>query len=110
TCAVGTDYNGANQGVWCAGRDTSKQLGDGLTTNRTLPVRALTPAGVGFHEVSAGDTHTCALARTGAVYCWGLNTSGQLGGTPNANAMATPITGAALDVQVAANASFALMT
>jgi len=30
-------------------------------------------------EMSLGSAHTCARVRDGAVYCWGLNTDGQLG-------------------------------
>jgi alpha-tubulin suppressor-like RCC1 family protein len=33
-------------------------------------------------SISAGETHSCA-ARAGAVYCWGGNRYGQLGGPPS---------------------------
>ena len=32
-----------------------------------------------MEEVSAGNHHTCARSREGAVYCWGLNHFAQLG-------------------------------
>ena len=36
-------------------------------------------APLAFSTVSAGGSHTCALAGDGRVYCWGLNQNGQLG-------------------------------
>jgi alpha-tubulin suppressor-like RCC1 family protein len=37
--------------------------------------------------VAAGGAHTCAI-RSGALYCWGANTRGQLGGGPPAGRLA----------------------
>jgi alpha-tubulin suppressor-like RCC1 family protein len=38
-------------------------------------------AGGGWMQVDAGDDHTCAITTSGAAYCWGLSSTGQLGGT-----------------------------
>lgn len=37
-----------------------------------------------FREVSAGQGHTCAIATDGGLWCWGRNTSGELGLGPGA--------------------------
>ena len=37
------------------------------------------PAGDAFVEIAAGNQHSCARRRSGAVTCWGRNTYGQLG-------------------------------
>jgi hypothetical protein len=39
----------------------------------------VTAPGLTLTQVSAGNTATCALASSGAAYCWGSNSSGQLG-------------------------------
>ena len=36
-------------------------------------------AALGWNAVSVGGGHACAIRTTGELYCWGSNTSGQLG-------------------------------
>lgn len=46
----------------------------------TLSVNPVPVAGgLTFTTISAGSGHYCALVGGGAMYCWGLNQSGQLG-------------------------------
>ena len=62
------------------GQDGEGRLGDGTTTNRTVPTPVA--SSLRFVEISAGYRHTCArTSDTGAVACWGRNASLELGGT-----------------------------
>ena len=73
TCAIAAGK------LYCWGYNGSGQLGDGTKGNRSLPTLvAGVLANVNVEAVSAGDSHTCAIAG-GRAYCWGNNYSGQLG-------------------------------
>jgi alpha-tubulin suppressor-like RCC1 family protein len=73
--------------VKCWGSNEEAQLGIGSVETRgdepeelgeALPSVAL-PVETPAVQVSAGDTHSCALLADGEVWCWGSNTAGQLG-------------------------------
>lgn len=66
-------------GVKCWGQGIYGQLGDNGGTNRTTPVDVSGLAS-GVTAIAAGQFHVCALLATGGVKCWGLGSSGQLGG------------------------------
>jgi alpha-tubulin suppressor-like RCC1 family protein len=64
--------------VKCWGANYWGQLGDGAIDARPTPrtVNSLERAVTAF---SVGNSHSCALLTNGAVRCWGMNESGQLG-------------------------------
>ncbi len=85
TCALDDSGN-----AWCWGSDADGQLGDGGGTSATpqpSPV-AVVMTGVkgGFHQIDVGERHACGVSLRGAVYCWGSNAAGQLGGGTSAAA------------------------
>ncbi|MGH9176060.1 MAG: RCC1 domain-containing protein, partial [Vicinamibacterales bacterium] len=63
--------------VWAWGNNTSGQLGDGTTTNRTLPVQVSGLTGI--VAIAAGDYSSYALKSDGTVWSWGYNLYGGLG-------------------------------
>lgn len=72
-----------NGKVRCWGRNSRGQLGVGDTDDRgdepdELPSEVKLGDATVVH-VSAGVNHTCALASSGDVFCWGRNDHGQLG-------------------------------
>ena len=74
TCAILDDSSAV-----CWGLNEQGQLGDGTTTNSTIPVNVSMPPGLGVAEISAGLKHTCAVATNASVYCWGHHEEGALG-------------------------------
>ena len=65
-------------------------MGDGTTTNRSLPVDVVGLSS-GVVAITTGKYHACALNQAGGVVCWGYNGAYQLGsgGAPTANT--TPV-------------------
>jgi alpha-tubulin suppressor-like RCC1 family protein len=74
TCALNSTGN-----AYCWGTNASGHIGNGTTTSSNAPVAVTMPTGVTFTSIGAGFKHTCALTTTGTVYCWGENSSGNLG-------------------------------
>lgn len=76
SCAIG-----AQGYVFCWGQNTYGQLGDGSTADSSSGVLVMPPNGLkvlkGVTSLAVGDSHACVV-RSGAVYCWGQNTYGQL--------------------------------
>ncbi|MCL2822443.1 MAG: hypothetical protein FWD57_00455 [Polyangiaceae bacterium] len=79
--------------VFCWGSNSSGQLGYETEGEESMP--APVPAlSSGVVAVSAGGAHTCALTDSGAVLCWGANSSGQLGnGSDDDRGVPTPVLG-----------------
>ena len=77
------------QEVWCWGRNTTGQLGDGTGTDSLVPVRVGTlPVAIG---VAAGHDHTCAVDAGNSVWCWGNNAFGEVGNGTTSTAVNTPV-------------------
>jgi len=77
TCAAA-----AGGAAYCWGINTNGELGNSSTTQSTTAVAVTTSgvlAGVSLSQIGAGGNSTCALDTTGAAYCWGINTNGELG-------------------------------
>jgi alpha-tubulin suppressor-like RCC1 family protein len=87
TCAVLSDGS-----VKCWGDNSSGQLGDGTTTSQKSPVAVSgLPTGVKALALAAGFDHTCALLETGAVWCWGGNSNGELGNGTSVSRSTQPV-------------------
>lgn len=93
THSCGITVSGA---AYCWGNNLQGELGTGDTMSSRVP-RAVA-GGLTFVDIAEGGSgvgeFTCALAASGAIYCWGDNLLGQLGnGTTDASIYPTPIMG-----------------
>lgn len=83
TCAVRTGGN-----VWCWGRGTQGQLGNGAATpmDSITPVRVVKQNGepiTNIVQIDSGYSHACARDTNGDVWCWGRNSNAELGDGTN---------------------------
>ncbi len=74
TCAISSDGE-----LYCWGRNSEGQLGDGSTILQPVATNIFLDQGHIASRVAAGFMHTCVLLTNGAVMCWGANGDGQLG-------------------------------
>lgn len=85
--------------IYCWGNDSFGQLGDSVAlTDRHTPT--LVAGGfTNWAMVADGAAHTCARRTTGRLYCWGADTSGQLGdgGANTQQPMPVQVAGGAVD-------------
>jgi alpha-tubulin suppressor-like RCC1 family protein len=89
TCGVAVDGS-----LWCWGSGVTGGLGNPGVAQSSTPVPVTAPAGVAFTKVSVGSSTACAIATTGASYCWGTNVVGQTGtGTVNVVTVPTLVAG-----------------
>lgn len=90
-CALGMDNNDLTTNVYCWGMNTKGQLGDGtITTGKLNPVKVIGLPG-NIQKIVAGYDSSCALTTDGFLYCWGANSSGQVGKGAISTAEAIPI-------------------
>jgi alpha-tubulin suppressor-like RCC1 family protein len=67
--------------VYCWGRGTEGQLGNGANVTSATPVlvSGTGPGGLVVESIAAGTRHTCAVVTGRSVYCWGENSYGEVG-------------------------------
>ncbi len=65
-------------GVKCWGLNSLGQLGNSSTLASMVPVDVYGLTS-GFVAVTVGSDHSCAVASSGSLKCWGYNANGQLG-------------------------------
>jgi len=105
----GTMTVSASQGIATFADLRIDQPGSGYTLGASaarLSGATSTPFAVTltFTAVTAGDAHTCGVTAAGAAYCWGYNSSGQLGDGTTTNRLSPML------VKAPAGVSFAALT
>lgn len=69
--------------MWSTGANSSGQIGDNTTINRSSPVQVT--GGQSWSVIGGGSNFTTAINSSGALFSWGANAQGQLGLGDNLN-------------------------
>jgi len=76
--------------VYCWGLNNFGQLGDGTRKNRSAPAAVKGLSGIAV-SVGAGFHHSCAVIRSGEIFCWGNNREKRLGHGQNITYSKIPV-------------------
>jgi alpha-tubulin suppressor-like RCC1 family protein len=74
--------------AYCWGDNGDGELGNNSTTSSSVPVAVYTGgvlSGVTLTQIVSGQYFSCAMSNAGTVYCWGQDTSGELGNNSTTN-------------------------
>jgi alpha-tubulin suppressor-like RCC1 family protein len=86
TCAL--VHGSGARGVRCWGSNYAGMIGDSSAVDKAVPT---SPSGALLYTtISAGLDHTCGLIASGAAYCWGNDSLGQLGNNNSGPHYKTP--------------------
>jgi alpha-tubulin suppressor-like RCC1 family protein len=89
TCALKSDNS-----VFCWGYNAEGELGNDSDVDSLVPVQVKGVGGSGnlsgVSQISAGNSHTCAVKSDGSVFCWGYNFEGELGNNSDVDSL-TPV-------------------
>jgi alpha-tubulin suppressor-like RCC1 family protein len=82
--------------VWCWGENDNGQIGNATTSPSVLSATQVVKVGsvplTDIVELSGSYDHTCARDSSGGVWCWGINSGGELGdGTTTGRNTAAPV-------------------
>ena len=75
--------------AYCWGANTNGSLGNGIAPASADVVEpSAVVGGLKFRSLALGGGHACGISQAATIYCWGTNTSGQIGigtltSTPN---------------------------
>ena len=79
----------------CWGANPLGELGDGTRVDKSIPTLvfdgASSPLAMTDGAVALGKAHSCAIAASGAILCWGANQRQQLGSRAEHTVETTPI-------------------
>ena len=82
TIVMSKSAQGGGFSIWTCGRNDWGQIGDGTTTNRTVPTNVLTDDTNDIKKMicfGGAPLTTYILTTSGSIYSWGYNGVGQLG-------------------------------